>query len=102
MRSRLRSPTRALRWLEPIVLPRCRTDRRPRKEQMVRGLALLFLVAVAVPAAAQAKEPIKIGVCGESACSAASNPIVGHDPFGGSGVEPTDAAPPGPYYRLDL
>jgi hypothetical protein len=69
---------------------------------MVRGLALLFLVALAVPAGAQAKEPIKISVCGESGCSAASNPIVGHDPFGGSGVEPTQAAPPGPYYRLDL
>jgi hypothetical protein len=53
-----------------------------------------------VPAAAQAKEPIKISVCGESGCSAASNPIA-HDPFGGSG-DAGQAAPPGAYYRLDL
>jgi hypothetical protein len=68
---------------------------------MVRGLALLFLVALTVPAAAHAKEPIKITVCGQSGCSEASSPIVG-DPFGGSGDGLTSAASPGPYYRLDL
>jgi hypothetical protein len=68
---------------------------------MVRRLALLFLVALVVPSVAQAKEPIKISVCGQSGCSEASSPIVG-DPFGGSGDGPTPAASPGPYYRLDL
>jgi hypothetical protein len=68
---------------------------------MVRRLALLFLVALVVPSVAQAKEPIKISVCGQSGCSEASSPIVG-DPFGGSGDGSTRAAPPGPYYRLDL
>jgi hypothetical protein len=53
-----------------------------------------------VPAAAQAKEPITISVCGESGCSEASNPIV-QNPFGGSdGANPP--ASPGAYYRLDL
>jgi hypothetical protein len=83
------------------VPPWCMTQRRLRKEQMVRRLALLFLVALAVPSVAQAKGPIKITVCGQSGCSEASNAIVG-DPFGGSGDGPTQAAPPGPYYRLDL
>lgn len=60
-------------------------------------------MALVVPATAQAKEPIEISVCGESGCSAASNPIGGHrDPFGGSGVGATQGPPPGPYYRLDL
>jgi hypothetical protein len=69
----------------------------------IKRLVLLFLVALAIPATAQAKEPIEISVCGESGCSAASNPIARHhDPFGGSGVGATQAPPPGPYYRLDL
>ena len=60
----------------------------------------LLLVVLLVPATAQAKEPIKISVCGESGCSAASNPIH-HDPFGGSDVDANSPAP-GAYYRLDL
>ena len=62
---------------------------------------LLVLLALALPAAAQAKGPIKITVCGESGCSAASAAIH-EDPFGGGGSEPVRPAPPGAYYRLDL
>ena len=67
----------------------------------MRRRVLPILLALALPAAADAKGPIKITVCGESGCSAASA-AMHHDPFGGSGAGAPRAAPPGPYYRIDL
>jgi hypothetical protein len=67
----------------------------------MRPRFLVVLLALALPAAAQAKEPIKITVCGESGCSAAS-PAIHDDPFGGGGSDGVRRPPPGPYYRLEL
>lgn len=67
----------------------------------MRRRFLLVVLALAVPAAAHAKEPIKITVCGESGCSAAS-PAIRENPFPGGGSDGVQMVPPGPYYRLEL
>jgi hypothetical protein len=68
----------------------------------MRRITLVFMAALLFPAAAQAKGPIAITVCGESGCKAAGTWSGEHNPFDGTAVASTQAPAPSAYYRLDL
>jgi hypothetical protein len=67
----------------------------------MKRIALLVALALAVPAAAQAKGPVTVSVCGAGACASVDTPFHGRDPFGGE-TRSVRAAPPSPYYRVVL
>jgi hypothetical protein len=65
----------------------------------MRRLLLVVLAALALPAAAQAKEVTGLAVCGQVECKDVDVSGFGHAaPFGSD----TNGPPPGQYHRLDL
>ena len=65
----------------------------------MRRLLLVVLVALVLPAAAQAKEITGVAVCGPTSCKDADVAGFGHaGPFGGASAGP----PKGRFYRLEL
>ena len=67
----------------------------------MRRVLLVLVAALALPAAAQAKEITSLALCGPDECSDVDATGYGHSgPFGGQSGGPPP--PPGRFYRLDI